>query len=107
MNTTQHIFATSKYVCNNNNNFVLEITWYFFLNHTILPVENRILLPVPVDFDIELQPSIEDVTTLRNAGEDLLSTCKSMADTTKVEGGLGVFGGVTTSGDGKPDTSGC
>ena len=79
----------------------------YFLNHTILPVENRILLPVPVDFDIELQPSIEDVTTLRNAGEDLLSTCKSMADTTKVEGGLGVFGGVTTSGDGKPDTSGC
>ena len=76
----------------------------FFFNHTILPVENRILLPAPVDFDIGLQPSTEEVTTFRNAGEDLLSTCKSMADTTKVEGGLRV-GGVTTSG-GKPDISG-
>ena len=76
-----------------------------FLNHTILPVENRIL--PAVDFVIELQPSTE-VTTFRNAGEDLLSTCKSMADTTKVEGGgLGVFGGgVTTSGGEKPDISG-
>ena len=79
-----------------------------FFNHTILPVENRILLPAPVDFDMGLQPSTEEVTTFRNAGEDLLSTCKSMADTTKVEGGgLGVFGGgVTTSGGEKPDISG-
>ena len=69
-------------------------------------MENRILLPAPVDFDIGLQPSTEEVTTFRNAGEDLLSTCKSMADTTKVEGGLGVFGGVTTSGGEKPDISG-
>ena len=79
----------------------VKLYMVFFLNHTILPVENRIL--PAVDFVIELQPSTE-VTTFRNAGEDLLSTCKSMADTTKVEGGLRV-GGVTTS-CGKPDISG-